>query len=131
MGFVLEFDAKNNILRGTLDGRATDAFVLECYAAATRYTTSHPPCRGLWVVSDITSFEVSNHTIREIARKPPIIAPGYIRVVVAASDFLFGMMRMLQILAGETRPDLHVVRTMDEAYQLLRVESPEFAPVDL
>jgi len=36
------------------------------------------------------------------------------------------MMRMFQMLGEPTRPDLHVVRTMDEAYRLLRVESPEF-----
>jgi hypothetical protein len=28
MGFVMEFDAKNNILRGTLEGRMTDAILL-------------------------------------------------------------------------------------------------------
>jgi len=39
------------------------------------------------------------------------------------------MMRMLQILSEESRPELHVVRTMDEAYRLLLVKSPEFSPV--
>jgi hypothetical protein len=51
------------------------------------------------------------------------------RVVVAPQDFLFGMMRMLQILSEEARPELHVVRTLDEAYRLLRIESPEFSPI--
>jgi len=36
---------------------------------------------------------------------------------------------MLQILSEEVRPELRVVRTMDEAYRLLLVEAPEFSPV--
>ena len=51
------------------------------------------------------------------------------RVAVAPQDLLFGMIRMLQIRSEKTRPELHVVRTMDEAYRLLLVESPEFSPV--
>jgi len=129
MGFVMEFDAKNNILRGTLEGRVTDAILLDCYAAAARCATSHPQCRGLWDFSEVTEFAVSSHTIREMSRGPPIISTGYMRVIVASQDYLFGMMRMLQILSKESRPELHVVRTMDEAYHLLLVESPEFGPV--
>ena len=31
MSFFLEFDAKNNILGGRLDGLVTDAILLDCY----------------------------------------------------------------------------------------------------
>jgi hypothetical protein len=51
------------------------------------------------------------------------------RVIVASQDFLFGMMRMLQLLSEETRPELLVVRTMDEAYRWLLVDAPDFSPV--
>ena len=129
MGFVMEFDAKNNILRGALEGRVTDTILLDCYGAAARYAASHPPCRGLWDFSKARDFDVSSDTIRQVVKTPPIIRSGYLRVVVAPQDLLFGMMRMLQILSEKTRPELHVVRTMDEAYRLLLVESPEFVPV--
>jgi hypothetical protein len=129
MGFVLHFDAKNNILRGTLDGPFTDAMLLDYYAAAARYTASHPPCRGLWDFSNVAAkVEVSSDTIRKLVETSPIIPAGCMRVV-APQDFLFGMMRMLQILSERARPELHVVRTMDEAYLLLRVESAEFNPI--
>ena len=99
MGFVMEFDAKNNILRGTSEGRLTDAILLDCYAAAARYTASHPPCRGIWDMSKVTEFTVSSAVIRQVALRSPIIATGYTRVIVASQDFPFGMMRMLQILS--------------------------------
>jgi hypothetical protein len=130
MGFVMDFDAKNNILRGTLEGPLTGAILLDSYEAATRYTASHPPCRGLWDFSKVTaSADISSAIIRQVVGKSPIIPAGYMRVIVAPQDFLFGMMRMLQILSEEARPELHVVRTLDEAYRLLRIESPEFSPI--
>ena len=130
MGFDLEFDAKNNILRGALEGPVTDSLLLDCYEAAARYATSHPQCRGLWDFSQVTSFGLSPDAVTEVATRSPIIAAGYMRVVVAPQDFIFGMMRMLQILSEETRPELHVVRTLNEAYRLFCVESPEFRPVN-
>src|SRR5579863_9415732 len=129
MGLVLEFDAKNNILRGSLDGRVTDASLLDSYAAAARTAKAHSRCRGIWDCSGVTEFDVSSGTIRALAERSPIISAGCMRVVVASQDLLFGMMRMLQILSEKSRPELHVVRTIDEAYRLLLVESPEFNPV--
>jgi hypothetical protein len=127
MGFVLDFDVRNNLLRGTLAGPLTDALLLDSYAAAARYTAAHPPCRGIWDFSKVAArVEVSPATIRHLVERSPIITAGYMRVVVAPQDFLFGMMRMLQILSETARPELHVVRTMDEAYRLLEVESPQF-----
>jgi hypothetical protein len=51
------------------------------------------------------------------------------RVLVIPQIFIYGLARMFQILGEKTRPELQVVRTMDEAYFLLGVESPEFHPV--
>ncbi|MGA2695395.1 MAG: hypothetical protein ABSE92_05005 [Terriglobales bacterium] len=129
MGFVLDFDARNNILRVTLEDPMTDAILLDAYATAARYVASRAPCRGIWEASAVTQFKVSNDVIRVLAKSSPIIPPGYMRVVIAPHDLLYGMMRMFQILGEDTRPDLHVVRTLDEAYQLLHVRSPEFGPV--
>jgi hypothetical protein len=36
---------------------------------------------------------------------------------------------MFQVLGEKTRPELHVVRTLEAAYTLLQLESPEFGPV--
>jgi hypothetical protein len=129
MGFVMEYNAENNILRVTLEGHLTDAVMLEAYEEAAGYVASHRPCRAIADVSRVTKFEVSSHAIRKLAGSPPAIPVGYMRVFVAPRDSMYGMVRMFQILTELTRPDLHVVRSMDEAYHLLRVESPEFRPV--
>jgi hypothetical protein len=125
----MDFDTKNNLLRVTLEGRLTDAILLDAYATVARYVISHGPCRGLVDISGVTKFDVSSNAIRELTRRSPAIPKGYMRVMVAPLDSMFGMVRMFQILTELTRPDFHVVRAIDEAYRLLRVESPEFTPV--
>ena len=113
-----------------MEGPVTDGLLLDYYAAAAKYTASHTPCRGIWDFSKVAGkLEVSSDTIRRLVNRSPIIPAGYMRVIVAPQDFLFGMMRMLQLLS-EARPELHVVRTMDEAYRLLLVESPQFSLVN-
>ena len=129
MEVVMDFDARNNLLRVNIEGRVTDAILLEAYSAVANYVASRGPCRAVVDVSAVTKFEVSSNAIRSLTRLSPAIPKGYMRVFVAPLDSMYGMVRMFQILTELTRPDLHVVRTVDEAYRLLQVESPEFSPV--
>lgn len=129
MAPVVEFDTKNNILRGMLDGRMTGAILLELYARAAEYMASRPPCRGILDFSQVTGCEVSSAEIRQVAVSPPVFPAGYMRVLVIPRDFIYGLARMFQILTEGTRPELRVVRSMEEAYRLLEVSSPEFEPV--
>lgn len=129
MALLVEFDEKNIILRGTLDGRMTGAILLDFYARTAKYMASRPPCHGILDFTAVTEFEVSSDAIRQVAASPPAFPPGYKRVLVIPKDFIYGLARMFQILTEKTRPELHVVRTMDDAYRVLQVESPEFHPV--
>jgi len=131
MGFVLDFDARNKILRVTLEGRLTDAILLGSYAAAAGWVASHPPCRGIVDFSEVTKFEVSSGAMKELAKSAPAFPAASMRVLVAPRDVSYGMVRMFQILGETNRPNMQVVRTMDEAHRLLRIESPEFGPINL
>jgi hypothetical protein len=129
VGFVLDFDAKNNVLRVTLEGLLTDAIMLDAYTTVARYVASHPPCRGICDITPVTKFEVSSSAIRQMAESSPAFPTAYVRVFVASTSLVYGMARMFQMLGEKTRPNLHIVRTLDEAYFLLQLESPEFSPL--
>jgi hypothetical protein len=129
MGFILEYNAKHNILRVTLEGRLTDAILSEGYAATAKYVASHPPCHGITDVSGVTKFEVSSDVVKRLAETSPAFPTAYMKVFVAPKDSVYGMARMFQIIGEGTRPNLHIVRSMDEAYRLLQAESPEFSRV--
>jgi hypothetical protein len=129
VGCVLEFDAKNAVLRVTVDGLLTDKGLSDCNATVARYYASHPPCRGVVDFSKVTKFEVSSDVIRRLASGSPAIPTGNVRVLVTPTDVVYGTARMFQVLGEKTRPELHVVRTLEAAYKLLQLESPEFGPV--
>jgi hypothetical protein len=129
LNIVVDFDAENNILRGTLHGPMSGASLLKLYADGTAYLASHPPCRGILDFSDVTDFEVSSEAIRQVAGSPAAFPPGYMRVLVIPQIFIYGLARMFQILGEKTRPELQVVRSLEEAYRLLGVENPEFYPL--
>jgi hypothetical protein len=73
-------------------------------------------------------FDVSSEAIRRLAARPPAFADGQATVFVASKDYVYGLARMFQMLGEGSRRNLRVVRTIDEAYRLLRVDSPEFRP---
>jgi hypothetical protein len=131
MGFVLDFDARNKILRVTLEGRLTDEILLGSYDAAAGYVVSHSPCRGIVDFSGVTIFEVSSDAMRKLAERAPAFPAANMRVLVAPRAHIYGMTRMFQILGESTRPNMHVVHTMEEAHRLLGLESPEFGPINL
>jgi hypothetical protein len=48
---------------------------------------------------------------------------------VAPKDAIYGLSRMFVTVGEESRSKANVVRTMEEAYRLLEVESPQFSPI--
>jgi len=129
---IVDFDAVNNILRATIEGRVTGEILLNFHGAATKYLAAHPPCRVILDLSPVTEFTVSSDAIRRLAAvPPPLKSPGGVWILVVEKDVIYGLARMFQILT-ETNGnycELQVVRTMDEAYGLLQVKYAAFRPV--
>ena len=68
--------------------------------------------------------------MRDLARIKPIMPdPSRPVILIAPTPDLFGMGRMFELQGADTRPNLRVVRTGDEAYAILNVRDPQFAPV--
>ena len=92
-----------------------------------RILSSRPPCRGIIDFSGATTFDVSNETIRRLANLPPVFGGTSPGIIVASQDILFGMARMFSILGERTRPNMQVVRTIEEAYEILGITAPQFS----
>jgi len=129
MGCSFEFDSVNNILRYSWDGNLTDRMLLEGDAAARRLLAAKPPCRGILDFTKVASIAASSETIRRLAFKSPAYGLGQAVVLVAPKDVAYGLSRMFVMLDEKKRPRMCVVRTMQEAYHLLQIDSPQFAPI--
>jgi hypothetical protein len=127
MPYYFEFDPKNRILRGRFEGPLTDELLKEYYGVAGGYFERTGARAGITDLSAVTSFEVSPQTIRELASAPPaILDREFPRFIVAPSPPIFGMARMFELGGQDTRPNLHVVRTMKEVCVILGVTDPKF-----
>ena len=127
MVVCFEFAEAESILRITLSGDITDFAVMEIWSKGRGIVESFPSCKSIVDLSGLTHFNVSTSTITKLARSHSPDLPA--RVFVAATDVVYGSTRMFQVLSENTRKNVHVVRTLDEAYKLLGVDSPKFTSV--
>ena len=129
MGCSFDFDPVNNILRYCWEGNLSDELSLEGDAAGRKLLAARPLCRGIQDFSRITTVSASSETIKRIAFQPPAYGLGQTVVFVAPKDVIYGLSRVFVAVGEKTRPRAYVVRTMNEAYHLLEVDSPQFGPI--
>ena len=130
MPYQIDFDTTNRILRARFEGRVTDDELKDVYRFGQEHVTRFDPLSGITDFSGVTEVAFSAQTMRDLARSKPIMPdPGRPEVFVAPSPDLFGMARMFELQGAEARPNLHVVRTAEEGYNVLNVRKPQFAPV--
>jgi|ERR1700677_1464117 hypothetical protein len=130
MSYSFDFDSTHRIIRCRFEGRVTDQILKEYYGVAPGYVSLKSPCAGILDMSAVTSIEVSQQTIRELANSPPIIPePASPRFIIAPLNQIFGIARMFEVQGQDTRPNLHVVRSAKEVWAILGVSNTRFEPI--
>jgi hypothetical protein len=108
----------------------TDDDLREVYRFGQENVARFDPLSGITDFSEATGADFSAQTMRELAQMKPIMPdPNRPVIFVAPSPDLFGMARMFELQAADTRPNLHVVRTAEEAFRILNVRDPQFTPI--
>jgi hypothetical protein len=132
MPYFFDFDSDNGILLCRLQGHVTDEIFKEFFRVGAQHAVRTQPSAGVVDLSGVTAFEVSTQTIHVLARSTPVLrSPSLRRIVVAPSAEIYGMMRMFEIEAEAKRPNLHVVRSEQEAWAILAVQNPPFKPLEV
>ena len=129
MAYYFEFDSSHGILCCRHEGDVTDESLKECYEFAGKYAAFTNPGVAIMDFSDVACFNVSPQTVRDLAHRTPAMPGSRPRFLVAPSTHMYGLARMFQEYGSETRPEVHVVRSVDEAYTFLGVREPQFEPV--
>jgi len=130
MAYRFEFDPATRILQCRFEGRVTDDGLTDFYRQAAEFVEALNPRGGLVDFSAVTFFDVTVETIRRLAKSAPAMPESsHPRIIVAMSSHVFGMARMFEFEGEGTRPNLHVVRSLDEALAILGANKPEFEPV--
>jgi len=105
-------------------GHVTDEDVAHQIAEIERNAPYEGEYRVITDFTHVTQFEISSDQIRLVAdSKSPLEKAR--RVIVAPSDVAYGTSRMFQMLAGRTRPNISVVRSLNDAYKVLGIDMKE------
>jgi hypothetical protein len=129
MGVFLSLDEVNQVLFIRFEGVVTDQVLLARYQQARVWMASHGPISSVTDFTDVTSFEVTAQGVNLLAANSPLVPDGYLRVVVAPQDEVFGMSRMFEMMGSLTRNRVDIVRTMAEAYALSGIKKPQLLSI--
>lgn len=129
MPYRFEFDPTNRVLQGSFEGFVSEEEVMKYYQTAIKHAARLSPSSYIVDVSSVTSSTVSTSVLRKFAKLPPVQPPERPGVIVALSDAAFGLMRMWELEAEATRPNVHVVHKHEEAWAILGIQKARFEPL--
>lgn len=131
MPFRYEFDPVHKILLGKLEGVVDEPALDDFYRAAGQYVAKVNAVAAIADLSGVTTFQVSSDAIRRLAKSATALPdPMTPRYVVAASPFVFGLIRMFQLTGDSARPTLKVVHSLEEAFSDLGISDARFESLD-
>jgi hypothetical protein len=123
MAFVFDFDPAHRVLRSTFSGKVSDEDLLNHQRVGALLVSSLGPRFAIIDLSAADPFEATVDGMRALAKLPPAMPQRERpRVIIAPSDHAFGMARIFEIEGEATRPNLHVVRSVKEAWAIFGVE---------
>lgn len=131
MGAFLSVDDARRVLYVRFEGILTDEVLLSRYLQVREWNAAHGFLSVIVDFSHISGERVTARAVRNVSELLPRIPSDIQRAVIllAPQDEVYGMVRMFAMLASDIRENVHVVRTLAEAYMLVGVESLELRPL--
>ena len=131
MAIAYLFDSKHKVLLVRFEGALTQQAIEALWPAARAFAAIHGNCPGIIDLSAVGRIEVDLEALRAFGRRPRVMA-GAQRVLVAPGDDMFGTVRMYGLQQSSAIDDEPmVVRSLQEAYDLLGLTDPDFQPIAL
>ena len=115
--------------RWAFQGQVTDEFFQQSFDALSTVLEDVQLNAGIIDFVDVTSFDVSENTLKQLASTHPIMPREMLRVVIAPNSEVFAKARLFAVLSELSRPNFFVVRSREAAYHILGVTSPNFRPL--
>jgi hypothetical protein len=119
MPVVLKIDPRRQLVYSAFYGKITDEEMLGHRSRISSDPDFRAHFSEIVDFSAVTEAEVSRETIVSLAANPSLYEASALHIVVAPDDSLFELVGVFKQLAGSSRPNLFVVRSRAEAYQLL------------
>jgi hypothetical protein len=119
MPVTVEVDAQSKLARRTYSGDVTSGDLLESICEYQTIPAFQPHFNEVMDFREVKSIAAPMDDIRRCALTPVPFSNDSKRIIVAPQAAIYGVARMYQILGEEVHPNIYVVRTMEEALELL------------
>ena len=119
MPFTVQILAEQKLVVTKLFSEVNAGELAEVASAILSHAEFNPAFSELIDCSGITNLDISIQFLQNIASAQSIFNKGSRHIIVAPEDHLYGLARMTQVLAEQTKPNVAVVRTLAEAYEIL------------
>lgn len=123
VGVQVAIDVKQRLVVSTFSGEINDAEFLQVPSLIRSHPDFDPGFSEIVDFSGVTAGTLSILVIQELAQRKSIYSPASMHLVIAPQDHVFGLSRMSQVFAEQTKPNTIVVRTIDEARRFLGLET--------
>jgi hypothetical protein len=122
MPVIIEINTAAKLVRSIFTGEMTEGDFLSAVAQLSTEPGFDPDFTHIIDFSAVTAANVSTAFVTSFAREKPLFNRTARQVVVAPQNSIFGLARMVQMLREQQLPNIDVVRSLPEAYEILGIE---------
>jgi hypothetical protein len=119
MPVVLKIDRQRKVVYSAFHGKTTDEEVAAHRAAIAADPDFNPAFSEIVDFTGVTEAALSEASLAAMAKNPSLFQDSAVHIIVAPADLVFNLASKYKALSRFSRPNLFVVRTRAEAYQLL------------
>jgi hypothetical protein len=119
MPAVLKIDPQRRVAVSTFYGHVTGKDVLRHQAVIVADPHFHPSFADVVDFSSVSAAAVKDTILKSLAGTRSVFHPDVPHVIIAPADLRYELALKYRDLAQQSRPNLHVVRTLAEARELL------------
>lgn len=124
MSYYFEFDRDAELLKITFDGELNNRTLMEAVRTVREVSSRLKPKRSVTDFTQVSAIHLDPAELYSLTHLRPTFEEDVVRVIVAPTDVLFGMARMFQMAGSDSRPNLHVARSLAAAYRTLGITKP-------
>ena len=118
----VKVDVKNGIVYSSFEGALNDNDILAHRNALKTHPDFNPQFSEIVDFTEVKQLRVTVGLINSMAKSDSLYNPESRHAVIAPHDITYGVARLYQMLARDTRPNVAVVRSMTEARRFVGIE---------
>jgi len=121
MPVILKVDSLRRVVYSTFYGKVTEAELVRHGFTIASDPDFKREFSEIVDFSEVTELSISDAALNKLASTPSLFSRSVRHVIVASTEPGFQIASRFKAMSSETRPNVIVVRTRAEAYELLGI----------